>query len=141
MPGNEASHAVRLRSGRKARNGAEDEQLTAIQYVHNGMNVLIWLNTARYRVCIVLRVHFRKAEAAGVSPSPDFETMASHDAGVVYFTKYLSVLFQLTYLDELCGECNGTAHACVNSGYQALFSPITKRQGTRLFWPLPCLCS
>ena len=43
---------------------------------------------------------------SGVSPSADFETMASHDAGVVYFTEYLSVL-------------------CVNSGYQAL-SPITK---------------
>ena len=25
--------------GRKARNGAEDEQLTAIQYVHNGKNM------------------------------------------------------------------------------------------------------
>ena len=49
-----------------------------------------------------------------------------------YFTEYLSVLFQLTYLDELYGECNGTARACVNSGYQALFSPITERLGTRL---------
>ena len=49
-----------------------------------------------------------------------------------YFTEYLSVLFQLTYLDELYGECNGTAHACVNSGYQALFSPITEHLGTRL---------
>ena len=39
--------------------------------------------------------------------------MASHDAGVVYFTEYLSVLFQLTYLDELYGECNGTARACL----------------------------
>ena len=43
--------------------------------------------------------------------------------GAVYFTEYLSVLFQLTYLDKLYGECNGTASACVNSGYQALFSP------------------
>ena len=32
--------------------------------------------------------------------------MASHHAGVVYFTEYLSVLFQLTYLDELYGESN-----------------------------------
>ena len=54
---------------------------------------------------------------SGVSTSTDFETMASHDAGAVYFTKYLSVLVQLTYLDELYGECNGTAHICVNSGY------------------------
>ena len=52
--------------------------------------------------------------------------MASYDVGAVYFTEYLSVLFQLTYLDKLYGECNGTARACVNSGYQALFSPITK---------------
>ena len=43
------------------------------------------------------------------SPSTDFKTMASHDAGVVYFTEYLSVLFQLTYLDELYGECNGNS--------------------------------
>ena len=67
---------------------------------------------------------------SGVSPSTDFETMASHDAGVVYFTEYLSVLNQLAYsiyLAELYGECNGTARACVNSGYQALFSQITER--------------
>ena len=57
----------------------------------------------------------------------------SHDVVAVYFTEYLSVLFQLTYLDELYGECNGTAHACVNSGYQALFSPITERLGMRLW--------
>ena len=42
------------------------------------------------------------------------------------------MLFQRTYLDELYGECNGTAHTCVNSGYQALFSLITERLGTRL---------
>ena len=69
---------------------------------------------------------------SGVSTSTDLETMASHDAGDVYFTEYLSVLFKLTYLDELYGECNGTARACMNSGYQALFSPITERLGTRL---------
>ena len=83
-----------------------------------------------YWVCIVLRVEGKGR--SGVSPSTDFETMASHDAGVVYFTEYLSMLFQLTYLDELYGECSGTARACVNSGYQALFSPITERLGTRL---------
>ena len=66
-----------------------------------------------------------------VSPSTDFETMASHDSGVVYFTEYLSVLFQLKYLDELYGECSGTARACVNSGYQVL-SPSTELLGTRL---------
>ena len=58
--------------------------------------------------------------------------MAPHDAAAVYFTEYLSVLFQLTILDELYGKCNTTARACANSGYQALFSPITVRLGTRL---------
>ena len=69
---------------------------------------------------------------SGVLPSTEFETMASPDTGVVYFTEYLSVLFQLTYLNELYRECNGTTRAYVNSGYQALFSAITERLGTRL---------
>ena len=43
--------------------------------------------------------------------------MAPHDAAAVYFTEYLSVLFQLTILDELYGECNRIARACANSGY------------------------
>ena len=87
------------------------------------------ISLGSYRVCIVLYVHFGKAEAAYRHPQ-----ISNHDAGVVYFTEYLSVLFhdQLTYLDELNGECNGTARACVNSGYQALFSPITEHLGTRL---------
>ena len=38
---------------------------------------------------------------SGVLTSTDFETMASHDVGAIYFTEYLSVLFQLTYLDKL----------------------------------------
>jgi len=66
---------------------------------------------------------------SSVSPSTDFETMALHNAGVVYFTEYLSVLF-LT-----CISMNNTengARACVNSRYQVLFSPITERLGTRL---------
>ena len=46
----------------------------------------------------------------------------------------LSVLFQLPYmyLDELYRECNGTARACANSGYQVLFSPIAEHLGMRL---------
>ena len=73
---------------------------------------------------------------SGVTLSTNLETMVLHDAGVVYFTEYLSVLFQLTYLNELYGECSVTACACVNSGYQALFSPITEPLGTRLITPL-----
>ena len=131
------SRAVRPRSCRKARNGAEDEQLTAIQHIHNGKNVFVWLHTARSNLYMGSYCLYRascplRKGRSGVLPSTNFETMASHDAGVVYFTEYMSVLFQLAYLDELYGECKGTAHACVNSGYQALFSPITKRLGTRL---------
>ena len=56
------SRAVRPRYGRKARNDAEDKQLTAIQHVHNGKNVSARSNLSM--VSSVLRVHFRKAEAA-----------------------------------------------------------------------------
>ena len=63
--------------------------------------------------------------------------MASHDVKAVYFTKYLSVLFQLTYLDKLYGECNGTARAC---GYQVLFSTmITKSAWERGYISLSVL--
>ena len=97
-------------------------------------------------VCIVLCIHFRKAEAAYRRPHTlkpwlelyifqltylNDETTALHDAGVVYFTEYLSVLFQLTYLNGLYGECNRTARACMNSGYQALFS-LAFHLGTKL---------
>ena len=121
----------------------KDEQLTAIQHVHNGNNVLVWLHAAVHaavKFCMGSYHLYRASRPlrkgrSGISPSTDFETMASHDthdAGVVYFTEYLSVLFQLTYIDELYRECNGTAHVCVNSGYQVLFSPITECLGTRL---------
>ena len=104
--------------------------------------MFIWLNTARsnfYEVIPGLYCVSRSLRKgrSGVSPSTDFETTSSHDAGVVYFTEYLSVLFQLTYLDELYGECNGTARACANSGYQAFFSPITEHLGMRLTRPAP----
>ena len=102
--------------------------------------MFIWLNTVRSNFYRVLPGLYRASRSlrkgrSNVPPSTDFETMTSlplHDAGVVYFTEYLSVLFQLTYLDELYGECNGTARACANSRYRALFSPITERLGTRL---------
>ena len=41
---------------------------------------------------------------SGVSPSTDFESMASYAAGVVYFTEYLPVLFQPMYLNKLYGD-------------------------------------
>ena len=75
----------------------KDDQLTAIQHVHNGKNVFVWLHTydqvdscmRSYYLYHALRPLLKGR--SGVSPSTDFETMASHDAGV----KYLSVLFQL----------------------------------------------
>ena len=95
-----------------------------VSYIRPGRIYLAMGSYCLYRASRPLR--------SGVSTSTDFETMASNDVGAVYFTEYLSVLFQLTYLNELYRECNGTARACVNSGYQALFSPITERLGTRL---------
>ena len=92
-----------------------------VSYIRPGRIYLAMGSYCLYRASRPLR-----KGRSGVLTSTDFETMASHDVGAVYFTEYLSVLFQLTYLDKLYGECNGTARACVNSGYQALFSPITK---------------
>ena len=91
-----------------------------VSYIRPGRIYLAMGSYCLYRASRPLR-----KGRSGVLTSTDFETMASHDVGAVYFTEYLSVLFQLTYLDKLYGECNGTARACVNSGYQALFSPIT----------------
>ena len=94
-----------------------------VSYIRPGRIYLAMGSYCLYRDSRPLR-----KDRSSVSTSTD---LASHDAGAVYFTEYLSVLFQLTYLDELYGECNGTARACVNSGYQALFSPITECLGTR----------
>ena len=71
--------------------------------------MLVWLHTARSNFLWGLTVLYRALRPfrngrSGVSSSKDLVTMALHDAGVVYFTEYLSVLFQLTYLDELYGE-------------------------------------
>ena len=98
------------------------------------MFVYIWPGRIFYGVLLGLYHASRplRKGRSSVLSSKDFETIASHGAEVVYFTEYLSVLFQLMYLDELYGECNGTARACVNSGYQALFSPFTEHLGMRL---------
>ena len=73
--------------------------------------MFVWLHTARSNLsmgsyCLYRASRPLRKGRSSVSPSTDFETMASHHAGVVYFTEYLSVLFQLTYLDELYGESN-----------------------------------
>ena len=62
----------------------------------------------------MLRVHFGKAEAAYRRPQTSKPWPC------------LSMLFQLRYLNELCGECNGTARTCMNTEYQALYSTITE---------------
>ena len=71
---------------------------------------------------------------SSVSPSTESETVASHDAAVIYFTKYLSMLFQLAYLNELCRKCSGTAHACTNNRYmyQVLFYQAPEKDATML---------
>ena len=79
----------------------------------------------------------KKKSKIKILPSIDPRPAKSYSAASGRFShswSHLSVLFhdQLTYLDELNGKCNGTARACVNSGYQALFSPITEHLGTRL---------
>ena len=114
----------------------KDEQLTVIQHVHNGKNVFVWLHTARLNflwgltVCIVLHVHFGKGEAVVYRhPQASKPWPCMMLELYTYSTEHLSVIFQLTYLDELYGECNRTA--CANSGYQAFFSPITKRLGMK----------
>ena len=92
-----------------------------VSYIRPGRIYLAMGSYCLYRASCPLR-----KGRSGVLTSTDFETLASHDVGAVYFTEYLSVLFQLTYLDKLYGECNGTARACVNSGHQAL-SPQSPR--------------
>ena len=77
---------------------------------------------------IVLRVHFGKAEAACRRPQSSkpwprliLESYILPNICPCYFS-----------FNELYRECNGTTRAYVNSGYQALFSAITERLGTRL---------
>ena len=50
--------------------------------------------------------------------------LGCHDSAWCSFTLQSHILlnitlcyYQLTYIEELYGECNGTAHACTNSGY------------------------
>ena len=75
-----------------------------VSYIRPGRIYLAMWSYCLYRALRPLR-----KGRSGVLTSTDFKTMASHDAGAVYFIEYLSVLFQLTYLDKLYGECNGTA--------------------------------
>ena len=86
-------------------------------------------------VCIMLRVHFGKAEAAYCHSQTSKPWPCMILESYIYFTEYLSVLFQLTYLDELYGECNWTARKCVNSGYQALFTPWPNYTGLQVRCP------
>ena len=110
------------------RKAVPNEEPWAMQHIHN---VFAWLHMAKSN-CIVPRVH--SGRQSGISPPIDWETTAPHDAAVVYFTEYLSVLFQLTYLDELYRERNGTAHTWTNSGYQALFSPYRAPGNKAIPW-------
>ena len=82
--------------------------------------MFVWLHTSRSKFLWGLtRSVSCFASTSDLKPWPRM-TLESY-----IFTKYLSVLFELMYLNDLhvYGECNRTARACVNSGYQALFSP------------------
>ena len=50
----------------------------------------------------------------------------------VFLCHYLHV--QLTYLNELYGECNGTARACTKSGHQVLLSDFFECLGMRIIY-------
>ena len=82
-----------------------------------------------YWVCIVLCVHFGKAEAAYRRP----QTLKPWPC--IMLESYILLNTYLCYFLHVCISMNNTenaARACVNSRYQALFSPITERLGTRL---------
>ena len=117
----------------------KNEQLTAIQRVHYGNNVFASLRMARsnlsmesYRLYRAsLRVYFRKACRSGVSPPTVWHRLRNHGPTCCCSRIFVRVI-SLAYLDELYGECNGTARTCANSGYQTFFSQITEHLGTRL---------
>ena len=110
----------------------KDQQLTAIQYVHNGKNVLNFYGVLPFVSCFASASE--RYTRSGILPS----TLGLRNQWpqmmleLYILPNILSVLFQLPYLNELYGECNRTARACANNEYQELFSPITERLGTRL---------
>ena len=108
-----------------------------MQHVYNGKDVFVWLLTDAARLLqhmhefllfvSVPRIHFGKSEAAychnrhaSYGSAWCSCTLQSHILPNISPCYYLQD--QLTYLDELYGECNGTACVCTNSGYQALLS-------------------
>ena len=70
-----------------------------VSYIRSGRIYLAMGSYCLYRASRLLR-----KGRSGALTSTDFETMGSHDVGAVYFTEYLSVLFQLAYLDRNCSH-------------------------------------
>ena len=123
----------------------KDEQLMAIQHIY----------TARRRVCMATdkygkyhpwdlpfvfmpHIHFGKAEVAyrnhGLASYVSTWCSCTLQSYILlnifeFPCYYLQV--QLKYLDELHGECSGTARRCVNSGKQALLSYLCQAPGNK----------
>ena len=75
--------------------------------------------------------HSLRKGRGGVSPSTDFETMARMMLESYILPNKCQCYFSyiIYYLNELY---RGISCTCANSGYQALFSPMTERLGMRL---------
>ena len=123
----------------KPRMALKDEQQIAIQYVYMARTCLhgyqqIW-QVHMYEFLpfvFVPHIHFGKAEVAFchcrlASCSCTLQSYILANISPCYLQ------VQVTYLDELYGECSRTACACVNSGYQVLLSDFFKHLGTRLY--------
>ena len=75
-----------------------------VSYIRPGR---IYLAMGSY--CLYRASHPLRKGRSGVLMSSRLRTMASHDVGAVYFTEYLSVLFQLINYTENVTEL--LAHA------------------------------
>ena len=111
----------------KPRTALKDKHLMGIQHTYNGKDLFVRLQTdvasPLLHTVFVSRIHFGKQNS---------HTNTSHGSALCSCTLQLYILLtispcyylrvQLTYLEELHGQCNGTAHTCVNRGYQVLLS-------------------
>ena len=101
-----------------------------------GKNVFVWLHRPSrifygdlpfvYRTSSPLR-----KGRSGVLPSPYLETMAPHDAAVVYFLSYVisAYVSHMENVTELLTHVQTVDTRCS--------SPLTKHLGTRLGRPVP----
>ena len=114
------------------RRALKDVQLITIQHIYTARTCLygyrqIWQVHMHESYCLyfVPYIHFGKAESAyrhhrhaSYGSAWCSCTLQSYILPNISPCYYRQV--QLTYLDELYGECSGTARACANSGYRSL---------------------